>query len=305
MFFAHAEALAFSYKLKQLEKKNGRFDLIIFRGQGTFSHVWPLKDPRFVFVCESMINKTLYGSKSKHMFSWLFSNRRVVCISRGAQLSFMDLIKTYNIPCNSISTISNPNNYEEIREKASALDANITYHESPYILGLGRLVGGKNFPLLIDAYHYARNNFGVTHDLVIVGDGREKAAIESKIKKLGLENCIFLKGKQSNPFPWYKHADVFVLSSKSEGLGMVLIEALACGTPVVATNCPGGVSDIMRGQLSDYLAEQNPESLAQKIVLALKQGESVLLGQDVALSLAQFDEKHIVQQYCDTYLSAQ
>ncbi|PJE53270.1 glycosyltransferase [Marinomonas sp. BSi20584] len=305
MFFAYAEAMAFSYKLKKLEKEAGRFDLIIFRGQGTFSHIWPLKDPRFVFVCESMLDQSVYGSKSKQMFSWLFSNRHVVCISKEAQRSFMDLIHNFAISCQSISIISNPNNYEEIRKKSSALEANIDYHTSPYILGLGRLVGGKNFPLLIDAYHYARNNFGVTHDLVIVGEGREKAAIENKIKKLGLEDCIFLKGKQSNPFPWYQHADLFVLSSKSEGLGMVLIEALACGTPVVATNCPGGVSDIMRGQLSDYLAEQSPESLAEKIVLALKQGDSVLLGPDVAQSLAQFDEKHIVQQYCDTYLPAQ
>ncbi|AWY02102.1 glycosyl transferase [Marinomonas primoryensis] len=303
LFFAYAEAIAFSYKLKQLEKKVGRFDLIVFRGQGTFSHIWPLQDPRFVFVCESMQNKIHYGAHSKRIFSWLFSNRRMVCVSEAATSSFIDLIQTYNIPCKSVLTISNPNDYEKIRQDASITSDGIDYHTKPYILGLGRLVDGKNFPLLIDAYHYAREHFDIQQDLVIVGEGRERATIEKKIKQLGLEASVFLKGQQSNPFPWYKGADVFVLSSKSEGLGMVIIEALACGTPVVATNCPGGVSDIMQGELSHYLAEQTVISLAEKIALALEKEKPVAWGQDVAKSLEKFDGEFIVKQYCDAYLS--
>ena len=303
ILFAYAEAIVFSYKLKLLEKQNGRFDLIIFRGQGTFSHIWPIKDSRFVFVCESMQDKTVYGAYSKRIYSWLFSNRHLVCVSEGVASSLTKLVNTYSISCKSISTISNPNNYKEIRRKASTLEVDVEYHSRPYILGLGRFVAGKNFPLLIEAYHFARNNLGLKHDLVIVGDGKERAGIENKIKVLGLENFVFLKGKQNNPFPWYKHADAFVLSSKSEGLGMVLIEALACGTPVVATNCPGGVGEIMQGQLKQYLAEQNAESLAGKIVLALEKSKELLLSQDVANSLEQFDEKYIVQQFCDTFLS--
>ncbi|MEL0638044.1 glycosyltransferase [Marinomonas sp. TI.3.20] len=302
LFFAYAEAVAFSYKLKQLEKKSGRFDLIIFRGQGTFSHIWPLKDPRFVFVCESMQNKAHFGNRSKKMFSWLFSNRKMVCVSEEVKKSLIDLVECHAISCESIEVISNPNNYDKILENASVQDDKADYHTKPYILGLGRLVSGKNFPLLIDAYQYAREHFDIKQDLAIVGEGRERASLEKKIKQMGLEHCVFLKGQQNNPFPWYKKADLFVLSSKSEGLGMVIIESLACGTPVVATNCPGGVRDIMQGKLSRYLAEQNPKSLAEKIALALEEKDSIISLQDVASSLKKFDETYIIEQYYDKYL---
>ncbi|MGB3385496.1 MAG: glycosyltransferase [Marinomonas sp.] len=303
VLFAYAEALVFAYKLKKVEKKSGRFDLIVFRGHGTFSHVWPLKDKRFVFVCESTQNKKHFGKHSKRIYSLLFSNRRMVCVSEGAKLSFMDLIESFNISCESVLTISNPNDYEHIFRESVNLMPDVAYHAKPYILGLGRLVPGKNFPLLIDAYCFARQHYGLKQDLVIVGEGREKDAIKNKIKALGLEDCVFLKGQQNNPFPWYKQADLFVLSSKSEGLGMVLIEALACGTSVVATNCPGGVGDIMVGKLRDFLAEQTPESLAQKMILALEQAKVPELKADVAKALEQFDEEYIVRKYRDAYLT--
>ncbi|MGO3346698.1 MAG: glycosyltransferase, partial [Marinomonas sp.] len=117
-----------------------------------------------------------------------------------------------------------------------------------------------------------------------------------------LEMSPTLWGHFNNPFPWYKKADLFVLSSKSEGLGMVIIESLACGTPVVATNCPGGVHDIMQGKLSRYLAEQNSKVLAEKIALALEEKDSIISLPDVASSLEKFDENYIVQQYYDKYL---
>lgn len=301
MFFAYAEALVFAYKLKRLEKKVGRFDLIVFRGHGTFSHIWPLKDKRFVFVCESTQNKAHFGAYSKRIFTLLFSHRRMVCVSDGAKESFMDLIESFDIPCESVRTISNPNDYEKIRQESKRLIDGVEYHKKPYILGLGRLVPGKNVPLLIDAYHHARQHYGVQQDLVIVGEGREREKIKQKIKQLGLEACVFLKGQQNNPFPWYQQADLFVLSSKSEGLGMVLIEALACATPVVATNCPGGVGDIMQGKLQDFLAEQTPESLAEKMAKALQEEASPELEADIAKALEQFDEEYIVGQYIQAY----
>ncbi|WP_115898880.1 glycosyltransferase [Marinomonas pollencensis] len=303
IFFAYAEARAFAYKLKKLEQKTGQFDLIIFRGQGTFTHVWPLKDKRFVFVCESTQNKEHFGKSSRHMYSLLFSERRMVCVSEGAKRTLVDLLDSFSISCTSVLTISNPNDYAHILRESVTLTPDVSYHEKPYILGLGRLVPGKNFPLLIDAYCFARQHYGLKQDLVLVGEGKEKEKIKSKIKALGLEECVFLKGQQSNPFPWYKQADLFVLSSKSEGLGMVLIEALACGTRVVATNCPGGVGDIMLGSLSGFLAEQTPESLAQKMMLALEQAPTPNLEADIAKALEQFDEEYIAKKYCDAYLT--
>lgn len=301
-FFAYAEAMAFRYKLKQLEKQFGRFDLVVFRGQGTFGQIWPMKDERFVFVCESIQNKTLYGVQSKWIFNGLFAHRNMVCVSKGAKESFDDLIATHDIPCRSVRTISNPNDFMQIKQKADQTLSESVSHSKPFILGLGRLVPLKNFQLLIQAYAITREKYQITHDLVIVGSGPERENLEAEVAKLDLQDCVFFKGMQENPFPWYKCADLFVLSSQSEGLGMVLIEALACGTKVVATDCPGGVRDIMSGELTHFLCEQNAESMAEKMIQALSFQSTDLYQKEVAQIMSRFDQETIVNQYIDTFL---
>ncbi len=73
-----------------------------------------------------------------------------------------------------------------------------------------------------------------------------------------------------------KHAELFVLSSKFEGLGIVLFEALACGTPILSVDCPGGVRDIFKGELEPYLCEHNADALAEKMDLVIEQGGYVI-----------------------------
>ncbi|WP_153445924.1 glycosyltransferase [Vibrio algicola] len=301
-FFAYAQAIAFRYKLRQLEKKDGRFDLIIFRGQGTFGQIWPMRDKRFVFVCESVQNKNLYAGLSKWIFSSLYENRNVVCVSEGSKASFLDLTKEHQIHCNKVVKISNPNDYQMIRQDALQPIKAELFPPRPYILSLGRLVPLKNISLLIQAYHYARHHFGLEQDLVIVGEGKDREQLEKKVAELGLTQYVFFKGAQSNPFPWYKQADLFVLSSKSEGLGMVLIEALACGVKVVSTDCPGGVRDIMQGKLIQFLAEQNASSLAEKIHLALEPSPNKPLKDDIDKALINFDQEFIVKQYRQEFI---
>ena len=301
-FFAYATALAFHFKLKTLEREIGDFDLIIFRGQGTFGQVWPLKDKRFVYVCESIQNKWLYSRLSKQIFSSLFGSRNVVCVSEGAKESFVDLTLEHNIHCQKILKISNPNDYVRIKKESNELIDSKFFHSKPYILGLGRLVPLKNFSLLIKAYHYLKVNDLIFQDLVIVGDGKDRENLEKCVQELNMTDCIFFKGAQTNPFPWYKHADLFVLSSQSEGLGMVLIEALACNTKVVSTNCPGGITEIMKGELTQFLCHQNIEHMAEKIHFALNYEVNTEFEDDVTKVLKQFDQRAIVEQYKQSFL---
>lgn len=300
-FFAYATAIAFHYKLKKLERKIGKFDLIVFRGQGTFGQVWPLKDCRFVFVCESIQNKWLYSKLSKSIFSDLFEGRNVVCVSEGAKDSFVNLTLEHNISCKKILKISNPNDYKRIKNEAMELIVPPLVHPRPYILGLGRLVPLKNFSLLINAYHDLKINDLISQDLVIVGDGKDRGTLEKLVQELNLTDSVFFKGSQTNPFPWYKNADLFVLSSQSEGLGMVLIEALACNTKVVATNCPGGVSEIMKGELVNFLCEQDIDDMAKKIQFALGYKVNCEFEECVNKVLEQFDQDVIVEQYQQSF----
>lgn len=295
LFFAYAESYFFKKKLSQLEKKNGQpFDLVIFRGQGTFEHLWNLHDPRYVYVCESVQTKYRYGKLSRLIFSKLFTNRKVVCVSDGAYESFLDLITTHSITPEKHLMISNPNDFQQI-ELESYTQKQL--HHNPYILGLGRLVPNKNFSLLIEAYNYAVNHYNIKQDLLIVGGGKDLDVIQKKIVDLNLAERIYLKGQQSNPFPWYKQAELFVLSSKSEGLGMVLIEALACKTKIVSTDCKGGVRQIMNGNLTPFLAQETPESLGEKIYLALNTEWDESFDSSIKKTLNNFDAKTIINKY--------
>ncbi|MHA2939808.1 glycosyltransferase [Vibrio sp. RC27] len=300
-YFAYAEAKAFAYLLKQSEKQYGKFDLIIFRGQGTFDHIWPIQDDRFVFVCENVQHKTMYQHKSTQIFADLFNERHMVCVSDGAKESLDDLLVTHNIAAKSVTKISNPNDFELIRQESDIPIPTDVAPERPYILGLGRLTEVKNFPLLIEAYALLKQEQNLPHQLIIVGAGKDKETIERTIERLGLQDDVILKGQQSNPYPWFKQADLFVLSSRWEGLGMVLIEALVCGTPVVATDCKGGVRDIMQGGLEPYLTDETPRSLADKIATTLENPEVLNFQKDVAPVLQNFEQGYIVQQYLSTF----
>ncbi|MDZ7851453.1 MAG: glycosyltransferase [Halomonas sp.] len=96
--------------------------------------------------------------------------------------------------------------------------------------------------------------------------------LEALATALGIADRVHFAGHQLNPYPWMQHARLFVLSSTHEGLGIVLLEALACGTPVVSVDCPGGVRDIMHGELSAYLSEMTPEALAHRVDTTLDAG---------------------------------
>jgi glycosyltransferase involved in cell wall biosynthesis len=113
----------------------------------------------------------------------------------------------------------------------------------PVIVGAGRLQQQKDFPTLIRAFaqlHRAR-----PCRLLLLGDGRERSVLEALIAQLGLATDVELPGFQHNPYPFLARADLFVLSSAWEGSPNVLTEALALGTPVVATDCPSGPREVL------------------------------------------------------------
>ena len=113
----------------------------------------------------------------------------------------------------------------------------------PVILGVGELSGRKDFTTLLHA-------FAILHSrrpcrLIIYGRGKQKAALLQLAGKLGVADDFDLPGFTSNPYSEMRTADLFLLTSRWEGLGIVLVEALALGTPVVATDCPSGPREVL------------------------------------------------------------
>ena len=116
----------------------------------------------------------------------------------------------------------------------------------------------------------------ITHEqpcrLIILGEGKERESLEALVRYLKLEDKVALPGFADNPYPFMRAASVFVLSSRWEGLPTVLIEAMACGCPVVATNCPSGPSEILEASRWGILVEVgNADALANAIKQTLAQ----------------------------------
>ena len=123
----------------------------------------------------------------------------------------------------------------------------VTWPESapPTVLGIGELCARKDFGTLIRAF--ARLRAARPCRLVILGEGRQRAALEALVRALGLEADVLLPGFVANPYPHLSRAALFVLASRCEGLPVALIEALACGTPAVSTDCPSGPRELLQG----------------------------------------------------------
>lgn len=164
-----------------------------------------------------------------------------------------------------IQVIHNPVVTPDLLERAqSAIEHPWFESEIPVLISVGRLAPQKNYPLLLEAFAKVRQSRPLR--LMILGEGEERAALEAQIERLGIGADVLLPGFVSNPYAYLRQADLFVLSSWFEGLPTVLIEAMAVGTPVVATNCPSGPDEILAGGKYGALIEVgNLEQLVRAI----------------------------------------
>jgi len=138
----------------------------------------------------------------------------------------------------------------------------------PVVLGVGRLTRQKNFGSLIRAFAMVQQQRPAR--LLILGEGQERSALEALVRQLGLESEVALPGFVAGAQGYMARAGVFVLSSAWEGLPTVLIEALAVGTAVVATDCPSGPREILRGgELGCLVPPGDVKALAEGILAAL------------------------------------
>ncbi|MFH1263562.1 MAG: glycosyltransferase [Pseudomonadota bacterium] len=138
----------------------------------------------------------------------------------------------------------------------------------PIVLAVGRLNHVKGFPVLLRAFALVRRSQNVR--LLILGDGPRRSRLEQLIRRLDLSEHVALPGFAANPFSYMSRVRMLVLPSYSEGLPGVLIEALACGCPVVSTNCDYGPREILQdGLFGELVPPGSPRSLAAGILKAL------------------------------------
>ena len=134
-----------------------------------------------------------------------------------------------------------------------------------YIVAVSGLFHGKGYPQMINIYHQLKQK-GITQKLYIIGEGYLREELTQQINTLGLENDCLLLGKKDNPFPYMKNAKLLIHTSEGEGLPTVLIEAMTCGTPVVAFDCPTGPREILAdGQYGGLIPMGNNEQFIETV----------------------------------------
>jgi len=169
----------------------------------------------------------------------------LVAISHGVA---SELETATGIPATSTSVIYNPVVTPAIPTKAAARPEHPWLAESrpcPVIVAVGRLTGMKDVPTLLRAFAKLRRHRHAR--LLILGDGPQRRWLTFLARRLGIADDVAMPGWCANPFAAYAHANLFALSSRNEGFGNVLVEAMACGCPVVSTDCPSGPREILDG----------------------------------------------------------
>ncbi len=205
----------------------------------------------------------------KSMYPWADA---IVAVSGGVA---DDLARVTRIPRDRIQVIYNPVVTQELFQKGNnpLSDPWFEAGEPPVILAVGRLTEQKDLGVLIRAFAEVRRTR--TARLLILGEGEDREQLEALVKRLSLEGDVRLHGFTPNPYAFMARAALFVLSSRWEGLPTVLVEALACGTPVVSTDCPSGPREILRdGRYGTLVPVGDEASMARAIERSLNQRPS-------------------------------
>jgi len=209
-----------------------------------------------------------------------------------------EIAELFNVPKEKLVTIYNPIP-NEIFTRASepVLDEWFTKDSSPVILSVGRLTKQKDFETLIRAFRIVRKIKEAK--LVILGEGEERTKLEELAKDLGVDSDIYMPGFTDNPFKYMRNASVFVLSSRYEGLPNVLIETLALGVPVVATDCPTGPREILENGKYGYLVPVGDEKRLAEAIIRVLDG---MKPQVDKAWLAKFSYERIIEEYLNVLL---
>lgn len=201
-----------------------------------------------------------------------FSYRHADLILANSEQIISDIIATTGVDRSKIVKLNNPTIPLDVWERAGELSGHpwLDKPDLPVVLSVGRLMKVKDFPTLLRAFVIVRRQFECR--LVIVGDGNKREELWQLATSLGIAEHFDMPGFSENPFSYMGRAALFVLSSVREGSPNVLIEALACGTPVVSTDCPTGPAEILEnGKYGRLVPVGDVDKMAQAMIETLKQ----------------------------------
>jgi ADP-heptose:LPS heptosyltransferase/glycosyltransferase involved in cell wall biosynthesis len=259
-------------KLKKLWAEinsSSRVSLTISRLQSTNELVFISKIPNPHYIIDNALSEEIKklkkenfikGIKRFYRYKKIYRDANLIAVSKGIK---MDLIKNFDAKINRIELIYNPINIAEIK--------NLSREKIPddlpssYIIHVARAIGQKRHDLMLDAWKLVDTKI----KLVLLTD--DVSLIQTFVNERNLQERCIVKAFIKNPFPLMAKARLLVLTSDFEGFGLVLIESIISGTPVISTNCNYGPEEILKKNYPKHLVPKDDKiQIAKKITSFLK-----------------------------------
>jgi len=210
----------------------------------------------------------------------------------------IDLIREFSIPANKVRVIYNPIDMSEITNLSHIHPEHPFFNEgTPILLSISRFTKQKGLDTLIKAFNILVMKMDLR--LIILGKGPQKEFLKKMLKDFSLTDKVSLEGFHNNPYGFLSKATIFILSSRYEGFPVVMLEALACRTPIISTDCKSGPREILKGGKYGLLVPVEDENALSDGIIRLLKDENLRkklskLGQERA---SDFSIEHIVEQY--------
>lgn len=257
----HGAELWWNCKKYFIPQFKGEYDIAIAYHQGfpTYYLCQKVKASKKVSWINIDLKKAGYRPKFNRYF---YDQMTTVCVVSDALYKITPL--DGYVEKERLYVIRDILNVNLIREMANApFEAQIE-NSAVKLLTVGRMVPQKNYSLAVLTAERLKSE-GVNFVWTFVGEGCDRNMIESMINSADLHRHIILAGEQSNPYPYFRHCDIYVQTSAFEGFGLTLSEAKILHKPIVTTNFPSAYDQIIDGE-NGLIAEMTPESIADKII---------------------------------------
>lgn len=186
---------------------------------------------------------------------------RIFTVSDEVKKHFLNVYPKYQ---DKVKVFHNIINQDEIRRKAREETGFEDHFDGVRLLTVGRLTYQKAYDIAIDAMKLIKDR-GYKVRWYILGEGSERPALEKKVKELGLEKEFLMPGAASDPFPYYKQADIYVHATRFEGKSIAIQEAQTLGCAIIASDCNGNREQIVQGK-DGLLCRLDPESIAEAVI---------------------------------------
>ena len=243
---------------------------------------------------------SLVSSLLHPLTCWAYKRSDVIVSQCNSMVT--DLTEFMDVDESKIKVIYNPTVTADILEKSKAsvqhrwLSSENKYY--PVILSVGRLKPQKDFRTLLKAFQKLKRHYSSNAKLIIIGDGPLRERLEMLAEDLGIKDDVDLIGFHINPYAFMAATDVYVSSSRYEGLPNTLIEALSLGKRVLATACKGGTAEILKfGEYGRLVPVKSPDVMAKSIADILRSPNPARPG-----ATKDFEHEAQVSKYLDMFL---